>query len=301
MRAAIVMIPVLLILLSVQVFIGFFVYEDADRRGMNAVLWTLVAVFAPSLIGFIIYLLVRGNYSIMECPNCGEDIEENYVVCPNCGMKLKSSCPNCAAPVEKEWKVCPMCASPLPEQQENIAAPVRYRDKKLWKILAVIIIVPVVLILLALVGFRVTGVNGTNSTGIGELTFDEYKEEMLEELGEPVIYEMVEKWMESLEPEEKHAYALRYDYSSEAGGEHFYLIYVPGAGEQTDSGIVCSSGLSGETLSVNLRSTGQNDSLMNMIASGNEKAPKLKIKLDEKRIPCEVIEVDFNPTVFAIE
>ncbi len=60
-----------LIVLSIPVLIGVYVYQDAKRRGMNAVLWTLVAVIAPALVGFIIYLLVRNGYSDLECPRCG--------------------------------------------------------------------------------------------------------------------------------------------------------------------------------------------------------------------------------------
>ena len=47
--------------LIVPILIGVYVYRDAKRRGMNALVWTLIALFAPSLIGFIIYLLVRNS------------------------------------------------------------------------------------------------------------------------------------------------------------------------------------------------------------------------------------------------
>ena len=48
-------------LLTVPVMVGVYVYRDSRRRGMSAVVWTLIAVAAPALIGFIIYLLIRGN------------------------------------------------------------------------------------------------------------------------------------------------------------------------------------------------------------------------------------------------
>ena len=74
----------LLILLSVflivPILIGVYVYRDANRRGMNALVWTLIALFAPSLIGFIIYLLVRSGYSDLECPRCQTAIKEEYVL-----------------------------------------------------------------------------------------------------------------------------------------------------------------------------------------------------------------------------
>ena len=47
---------------GILILIGVYVYRDAERRDMNGLLWALVAVFVPSLIGLIIYLLVRGNY-----------------------------------------------------------------------------------------------------------------------------------------------------------------------------------------------------------------------------------------------
>lgn len=112
-RVALVMVPVLLFILMIPILIGVYVYRDASRRKMNAVLWTLIAVVAPSLIGFIIYLLVRGNHSDMECPRCNTPITNQYVVCPKCGAKLRPSCPNCSAPVEVDWAVCPKCATPF--------------------------------------------------------------------------------------------------------------------------------------------------------------------------------------------
>ena len=86
---------VLAVFLAVPVLIGVYVYRDASRRRMHAVLWTLIAVLAPAFIGFIIYLLVRGGYSDLECPRCGAPVTEQYVVCPQCGVKLRPACPSC--------------------------------------------------------------------------------------------------------------------------------------------------------------------------------------------------------------
>ena len=61
-----------LILISVivllPILVGIYVFRDAKSRGMNAAMWTLIAILVPSLIGFIIYLLVRGSYSNRRCP-----------------------------------------------------------------------------------------------------------------------------------------------------------------------------------------------------------------------------------------
>ena len=108
MSAAVFPMSILLVvLLTVPLMVGVYVYRDASRRGMNALLWALVAAFGPVLVGLIIYLLVRGNYSDLRCPQCDEAVKEQFVVCPKCGTKLRAACPNCAMPVEPDWKVCP--------------------------------------------------------------------------------------------------------------------------------------------------------------------------------------------------
>lgn len=53
------MLLTLVILIAVPVVIGVCVYRDAVRRGMNAELWTLIAILAPLFTGVIIYLIVR--------------------------------------------------------------------------------------------------------------------------------------------------------------------------------------------------------------------------------------------------
>ena len=101
--ASITVLIIFAIALVIPVLIGVYVFRDASSRGMNAVLWTLIAVIAPSLIGFIIYLLVRGNYSNLKCGSCGADIREDFVICPVCGAKLKPTCPSCSFPVAPGW------------------------------------------------------------------------------------------------------------------------------------------------------------------------------------------------------
>lgn len=169
------------IVLIVPILIGVYVYRDATRRGMNAVVWTLIALFAPSLIGFIIYLLVRSSYSDLECPRCQTAIKEEYVRCPKCSAKLRPFCPNCSASVEPDWKVCPRCAASLEKIGQDVVVPTRKKDKSLGVILLVVILVPVILIL-ALVGvftFQISGTSDSSgSTSISGVYADEYITEM---------------------------------------------------------------------------------------------------------------------------
>lgn len=146
-------IILLAIVLAVPIIVGVYVYRDAKRRNMNAALWTLIAMLAPSLIGLIIYLLVRGNYSNLRCPQCGAAVTEQYAVCPRCGAKLRAACPNCSFPIEPDWRVCPRCATSLEEcTGQEITPPVRPKDQSLWKILAVVLIIPILLIVFVMLG-----------------------------------------------------------------------------------------------------------------------------------------------------
>ena len=193
-RTVIFSLVVLVALLTIPVMIGVYVYRDAKRRGMNAMAWTLIAVAAPALIGFIIYLLIRGNYSDLQCPQCTEPITEQYTVCPHCGAKLRPACPNCSFPVEADWKVCPKCAAPLEGVEMPPVPPRRQQDRTLGKILIAIIVVPVALIALAVFGLTAFQ-SVTGSTTMREVTFDEYDQEQESEM----VREAVHEWLDSLE------------------------------------------------------------------------------------------------------
>ena len=297
MRTVIFSLVVLVALLTIPVMIGVYVYRDAKRRGMNAMAWTLIAVVAPALIGFIIYLLVRGNSPDLQCPQCAEPVTEQYVICPHCGAKLRPACPNCSFPVEADWKVCPKCAAPLEGVEMPPVPPRRQRDRTLGKILIAIIVVPVALIALAVFGLTAFQ-SVTGSTTMREVTFDEYDQEQESKM----VREAVHEWLDSLEVRSDRAYALRYDYSNElgAGQEHYFLFYVPAGGQSPDTSFGTDSGLFGATLNLRLERTGFSGSLY-CVQNSAENPPKPRVVLGGKHIPCEVQVVDYNPTLFFIE
>ena len=267
---------------------------------MNALLWTLVATLAPGLVGLIIYLLVRGNYSDLRCPQCDETVKEQFVVCPKCGIKLRAACSNCAMPVEPDWKVCPKCTQPLSDVRMEVQAPVRARDTSFWKILAIALIIPVVLLAILLLSRSAALSSG--SSGFREVTEQTYFEVMDREGGasEALIAEKVRQWLNGMGTEPTRACALRYDHATDSGTEYFFLVYIPGAGNQTHSGMGQTGSIFGTTLTLELHRTGSTGALFNIISSSG-KAPNLKIILDGKRIPCDVTTVDYNPTLFFIE
>lgn len=297
MRTVIFSLVVLVALLTIPIMIGVYVYRDAKRRGMNAMAWTLIAVVAPALIGFIIYLLVRGNSPDLQCPQCAEPVTEQYVICPHCGAKLRPACPNCSFPVEADWKVCPKCAASLEGMETPPAPPQRQRDKTLGKILIAIIVVPVALIALAVFGLTAFQ-SVTGSSTMREVTFDEYDQEQESE----TVREAVHEWLDSLDVRSDRAYALRYDYSNElgAGQEHYYLFYVPAGGQSPSTSFGTDAGLFGTTLNLRLERTGYSGSLY-CVQTSVESTPKPRIVLGGKHIRCEVQVVDYNPTLFFIE
>lgn len=274
--------------------VGVYVYRDAKRRDMNAILWALVSVAAPALIGLIVYLLVRGNYSSLRCPRCEAPIKEQFVVCPQCGTKLRPSCPHCAAPVESDWKVCPKCTQPLPEMQTDIQHPIVTKDKSIWKVLAIVILIPALLIAILVLSLSFSAFS-SGSLSFREISVSEY----YDVIGREATSEKVQRWLDSLDLESNHAYALRYDHAEETGMQYFFLIYVPGAGNQLRSAMKQSHSIFGTTLTLELQRTGNNGSLFHVVSSADN-APNLKIKLDGKKIPCDVTVVSYNPTTFDI-
>jgi RNA polymerase subunit RPABC4/transcription elongation factor Spt4 len=101
---------IVLFILVLFTALGVLVYRDAKKLGMNAWMWTLIAIYAPNGIGFIIYLIFRFNEKKKKhCTSCGKVVSDNFSVCPACGESLGRTCPSCKKPVEIEWKVCPYC------------------------------------------------------------------------------------------------------------------------------------------------------------------------------------------------
>jgi hypothetical protein len=104
---------ILLVLAGLVGAIGY-VYGDSKRRGMNPTLWTLVVIFVPNFIGFIVYFLVRepikGN-----CSACGRTVSTKAAFCPHCGHALKPHCPYCKIELEEDHQFCPGCGKNVSE------------------------------------------------------------------------------------------------------------------------------------------------------------------------------------------
>lgn len=288
LNVALFLIIYLAVLVGIPVLIGVYVYRDATRRGMNAVLWTLVAVLAPVFVGLIIYLLVRGSYSDLKCPNCAAPVTEQYLSCPRCGARLKATCPSCSAPVEPDWKVCPHCGNPLPEFGEGFTPPVRRQDRTLWKILLVVILIPVLLIVVAvLLVLSISRAGNSGGAGVTSMPVEEY----LSLAEEP----RVEQWLNTCDGDDGTAYVLRY---TEPWGDETrvqYLVYLPSMANQSEVNVTTASGLfGGPLLSLDLPSGGSNAGRFLLLATcTGDPIPKLKVTSNSERLDCEITDVSY--------
>ena len=70
-----------------------YVYADARRRAMPAVVWTLIAMMVPNLLGFLFYFALRRPLA-SPCPKCGHLIAPEQRFCAWCGYEIASSPPS---------------------------------------------------------------------------------------------------------------------------------------------------------------------------------------------------------------
>lgn len=89
-----------------------YVNGDAGRRGMNRVLWTLLAIFVPNGIGILLFFLLR-KPRILTCPQCGAVVERGYGFCPQCRHTLNTICPQCQRAVNVGGRFCPYCSADI--------------------------------------------------------------------------------------------------------------------------------------------------------------------------------------------
>jgi hypothetical protein len=92
-------------------FIGY-IAGDSKRRGMRSVLWTLLAVFVPNMIGIILYFIMRDPLQ-RSCLKCGAATSSAFPFCPSCGATVAPACPSCRTAVEPAWSHCAHCGSVL--------------------------------------------------------------------------------------------------------------------------------------------------------------------------------------------
>jgi hypothetical protein len=104
--------------LTVFTLLVGFVYVDAKRRGMRYVMWTLLAIFIPNMIGIILYFLLRDPMPT-PCPKCGMLVRSAFAFCPRCGTELLRACKACHRKLEPGWLNCAYCGTPTGAQAQR--------------------------------------------------------------------------------------------------------------------------------------------------------------------------------------
>jgi len=102
------------ILAFLALLVGY-VNADAGRRGMNRTLWTIVAIFVPNAIGFILYFLLR-NPIRSHCPRCAAEADLHVNYCPACGYGFHPTCSHCKAGLRTTDRFCANCGTAIKPQ-----------------------------------------------------------------------------------------------------------------------------------------------------------------------------------------
>jgi hypothetical protein len=100
------------VLMALYVLLVGYVWGDAKRRGMNALLWILLAIFIPNAIGIILYFIVRDPLPV-PCPSCRAPAKKEQAFCAACGTAVRRACPSCRCPVQEGWTHCGGCGAPI--------------------------------------------------------------------------------------------------------------------------------------------------------------------------------------------
>lgn len=115
------------ILASAFVMLLGYIGCDAKRRGMSPVLWVLVSLVVPYLIGVLLYFVLREPLPF-NCPQCGQAVSAQFNFCPACQFNLRPSCPRCRLAIHPGDRFCPHCGFPLHSEAPATATPAEVRQ-----------------------------------------------------------------------------------------------------------------------------------------------------------------------------
>jgi hypothetical protein len=105
--------------LFAMVLLYGYVYVDAKLRAMRYVMWTLLAIFIPYMIGVILYFLLRDPVPT-PCPKCAFMARGSFSFCPRCGTELFRVCRVCNKKLDSGWVNCAYCGAPVGNQAAQI-------------------------------------------------------------------------------------------------------------------------------------------------------------------------------------
>lgn len=106
------MCVIIIVVLVIWLLVSIWVFRDARSRGMNGALW-LVVVLVGSLIGLIVYIVVREKEPGKDQLEMSQSREAFWreVLTDSQASKNEDgmTCRNCGAQLASETKLCPVC------------------------------------------------------------------------------------------------------------------------------------------------------------------------------------------------
>lgn len=84
--------PILLFLAIAlaHLFLALWTYNDAKNKNLNPIMWTLIVLLVPNLLGLLLYFLVGRSQEVTICNFCNSRIPAKSNYCPSCGNQISS-------------------------------------------------------------------------------------------------------------------------------------------------------------------------------------------------------------------
>lgn len=90
------------------VFVALWVYQNARKSKINAVLWGIITLFT-NIAGLFIYLIYKQNNQ--SCFKCGAIQNKGNIYCTYCGTKIIKTCEGCSAIISEGDSFCNHCGT----------------------------------------------------------------------------------------------------------------------------------------------------------------------------------------------
>lgn len=98
------------------VLLALWVYQNARKSKINAVLWGIITLFT-NLAGLFIYLIYKQNNK--TCFKCGALQNKRNIYCTYCGTKISKTCKDCNAIISEGDNFCNTCGNKISNDEKN--------------------------------------------------------------------------------------------------------------------------------------------------------------------------------------
>lgn len=105
-----------LFFIAFKLLLCLWVYADSKKHGKSTILWTVLTLLT-GLIGWIVYLIARGN--TQKCIKCGAGQSVANQYCVKCGNCLKTMCANCNTVASGGDAYCKKCGAAVRKEDSS--------------------------------------------------------------------------------------------------------------------------------------------------------------------------------------